>query len=195
MTKSGNRGMRSVPGCRIVDHLSFDVDNLRATAGAWLALLGERLGGFHVLGDDFDPSLQTVFNDRFDAFAEGGNQQAEADRISEEARGKEDGAGDENHEAIHDFLVGQFALGQSQLVVVERLETLRLGQVGADEGGENNNAKSGKETDFFAQGNKDRQFRDGNEDKEEQEFGEHGYRMVLEAGSDSDVQFQILHEG
>ena len=31
-------------------------------------------------------------------------------------------------------------------------------------------------------------------DKEEQEFGEHGYRMVLEAGSYSGVQFQILRE-
>ena len=187
--------MRSVPGRWIVDHLSFDVDDLRATAGAWLALLGESLGGAHVLGDNFDAALETVFNDRFDDFAERGDQQAEADRIGEEARGKEDGAGDENHEAIHDLLVWQFALGQRLLVVVEGFETLRLGEVGADEGGENNNTESGRETDFFTQGNKDRQFRDGNEDKEEQEFGEHGERNVLEAVWESGVQFQILREG
>lgn len=107
--------------------------------------------------------------------ADGGNEEEEADGVGEEARGEEDGAGDEDEDAIGCLTVGHAAFGECGLKPGHGLAALGLGQGGTEDGGEDDDDDGGLETDEVTQHDEDDELGQGDEDEEEEEFSKHGY--------------------
>lgn len=91
--------------------------------------------------------FQPVDNGLSNPCAKGGDEEGEAERVGEESGGDEKGAGDKNHDAIHQLGGGEVADIEFTADGLQGVETLLANEGGADYTGGEDEEYGGKKAD------------------------------------------------
>ena len=119
-------------------------------------------------GDDFDVGSELLAEVPGDKGADGRNEEEEADGIGEETGGNEDGAGEEDHDAIKGFTSWEAAFAGGFLELLHRSNALGLCQSGAEDGGDDDDGEGGREAEFTTQGYEEVELGQRDEDEEDE---------------------------
>lgn len=165
IARDDDRFRQERPHTLVVFH-DFHVDD---SAGA-----GGGDGGLFCLlghgGDYFDFGFEVGAEVVAEDGADGGDEEGEADGVGEETGGEEDGAGEEDEEAVEDFLVGEAAFGAGQAEFCEGPGALGFGQGGTEDAGEDDDGEGGVEADTATDDEEEVEFDQRDEDEEGEEF-------------------------